>query len=118
MPAEAAIRAAPRRGAPTAAIVVAALFGLAAGDALKPPPEQVGARLAVASIDLYRAAVSPLLNRTGLVRCRFRPTCSAYGREAIVRYGLPRGALLTAGRLLRCQPFSKGGWDPVPRLSP
>ncbi|HMF10351.1 MAG TPA: membrane protein insertion efficiency factor YidD, partial [Thermoanaerobaculia bacterium] len=48
------------------------------------------------------------------VACRFQPTCSAYGREAIARYGIPRGAWLAAARVLRCHPFAKGGADPVP----
>jgi putative membrane protein insertion efficiency factor len=95
-------------------ILLAAILGFAIGDAARPPSEQLGARLATSAIDLYRATVSPVLARTGLARCRFEPTCSVYGREAIARYGLPRGAWLTAGRLLRCHPWSKGGYDPVP----
>jgi putative membrane protein insertion efficiency factor len=94
--------------------LLAALAGLLAGDALKPPEEQVGVRLAVGAIDIYRLALSPALEHTGFIRCRFRPTCSAYGREAILRYGLPRGALLAAARITRCNPFAKGGEDPVP----
>ena len=94
--------------------VLAALLGLAVGDALRPPPEQNGARLALAAIDAYRATVSPVLERTGVVRCRFEPTCSAYGREAIARYGSPKGFMLAAGRVLRCHPWAKGGFDPVP----
>ena len=95
-------------------VVLAALLGIAAGDALRPPARQVGARIAIVSIDAYRATLSRVFARTGLVRCRFEPTCSAYGREAIVRYGLPRGAALAARRILRCHPFAKGGVDPVP----
>jgi len=95
-------------------LILAALLGLFLGDALKPPREQVGARLAVGAIDAYRAALSPLLSKSGLARCRFVPSCSAYGREAVSRYGLPRGTVLTAGRILRCHPFAKGGTDPVP----
>ena len=95
-----------------AAPLCAALIGLAVGDALRPPSEQASARLAVAAIDVYRAAVSPHLK--GIVRCRFEPTCSAYGREAIARYGFPKGFALTAGRVLRCNPWSRGGVDPVP----
>jgi putative membrane protein insertion efficiency factor len=47
--------------------------------------------------------------------CRFEPTCSHYAVEAIETRGLGMGILLTAGRIARCQPFCKGGWDPVPR---
>lgn len=95
-------------------LLLAAVIGLAIGDSIRPPPQQAGARLAVTSIDAYRSTISPVLVRIGLIRCRFHPTCSAYGREAISRYGLPKGALLAAGRILRCHPFSKGGNDPVP----
>lgn len=97
-----------------APLVLAALLGLLVGDALKPPSEQAGARLAVAAIDGYRVTLSPLLSRSGLARCRFQPSCSAYAREAVARYGLPRGVLFAAGRLLRCHPFTKGGADPLP----
>jgi len=97
-----------------AAVLLAALTGLASGDSLKPPYDQVTAKAGVAAIDAYRATVGALLHRTGIVRCRFEPTCSAYGREAIRRYGSPRGFLLTAGRVLRCHPFARGGADPVP----
>lgn len=94
--------------------ILAALIGLAVGDCLKPPSEQVGARLAVLAIDAYRATVSPAIARSGLVHCRFEPTCSAYGREAIARYGAPRGFALAARRVLRCHPWAIGGFDPVP----
>ena len=97
-----------------AAPALAALLGLAAGDALRSPSEQTGARLAVGAIDLYRAAISPVLARTGVLACRFDPTCSAYGREAIRRYGAPRGFALAAERILRCHPWARGGYDPVP----
>jgi uncharacterized protein len=69
-----------------------------------------GARAASAVLRVYQAAVSPLLPRA----CRYEPTCSVYAREAIERYGLPRGALLAIRRLARCHPFRPGGFDPVP----
>ena len=106
--------ATPERRRSLAPFVLAALAGLAIGDAAKPPPEQWGARLAIGGIDAYRATLSGALERTGLIRCRFHPTCSAYGREAIRRYGLGKGGTLAAARILRCNPFSKGGEDPVP----
>jgi hypothetical protein len=102
-----------RRGG-LAPVLLAALAGLAIGDGVKPPPEQFGARLAIEGIDAYRATLSRALERTGLIRCRFRPTCSAYSREAIRRYGLPKGMFLATSRIVRCNPFSKGGDDPVP----
>ncbi|GAB2514148.1 membrane protein insertion efficiency factor YidD [Lysobacter humi (ex Lee et al. 2017)] len=58
----------------------------------------------------YKRFISPLLGQ----RCRFHPTCSVYAMEAIERHGAMRGTWLTAGRLLRCQPFHPGGHDPVP----
>jgi putative membrane protein insertion efficiency factor len=103
-----------RRGFGRAALVAAAIVGLLVGDSLKPPSEQVGARVACAAIDGYRATLSKVFARTGLIRCRFEPTCSAYGREAISRHGLARGGLLAAYRILRCHPFARGGRDPVP----
>ena len=94
--------------------ILAAVLGFAVGDALRPVPDQFGARLAARAIDGYRAVVSPVLGRSGIVRCRFEPTCSAYGREAIVRYGSPKGFALAAWRVLRCHPWAEGGRDPVP----
>jgi len=94
--------------------LLAAVLGFAVGDSLKPAPQQYGARAAVAVIDAYRATVSPALAKSGVVRCRFEPTCSAYGREAIARYGFPKGFVLASGRVLRCHPWAKGGRDPVP----
>ena len=71
-------------------------------------------RLALFLIRCYRAALSPLLGPT----CRFVPSCSHYGEEAIERFGLLRGGALTAWRILRCHPFSQGGLDQVPPLAP
>lgn len=68
-------------------------------------------RLALSGIDAYRRWISPAIPR----RCRYEPSCSAYAAEAVSRFGAPRGLLLAAWRLLRCNPFSHGGFDPVPR---
>lgn len=73
-------------------------------------PPGVAARLAAALLAAYKRFVSPLLPPA----CRFHPTCSEYAREAILRYGLLKGAWLTTRRLSRCHPFHPGGLDPVP----
>jgi uncharacterized protein len=67
-------------------------------------------RFVLASIRLYRGAISPLRPPA----CRYTPTCSAYAVEAIERFGLGRGLWLAVRRLLRCHPFHAGGHDPVP----
>jgi uncharacterized protein len=59
---------------------------------------------------MYRRFVSPMLPHS----CRFVPTCSEYAMEAVERHGVVRGAMLTAGRLLRCHPFARAGLDLVP----
>jgi hypothetical protein len=51
-----------------------------------------------------------------LPACRYVPTCSEYAAEAVERYGAVRGAMMGVWRLLRCHPFAKGGFDPVPNL--
>ena len=66
-------------------------------------------RLATAPIRIYQRAISPALPR----RCKYEPTCSAYAAQAIERYGILRGAVLAVWRLLRCNPLSHGGFDPV-----
>jgi uncharacterized protein len=67
-------------------------------------------RAMMGAIRFYRKGISPLKPPV----CRFEPTCSAYALEAIERYGAARGAWLSVRRILRCQPFCKGGYDPVP----
>ncbi len=65
----------------------------------------------LAVIRLYQLTVSRVIPEGS---CRFYPTCSHYGYQAIYRYGLFKGGGLAAWRILRCQPFSRGGYDPVP----
>lgn len=70
--------------------------------------------LVIALIQAYRRLISPLLGP----HCRFYPSCSAYGQEALRRHGLARGLWLTARRLGRCHPFHPGGVDLVPPVAP
>ena len=60
-------------------------------------------------IRLYRRFISPAMPR----RCKYHPSCSAYALQAIQTYGILRGVVLAAWRLLRCNPWSHGGFDPV-----
>lgn len=65
---------------------------------------------ALQSIRFYRSFLSPMLPPS----CRFQPTCSEYGYEAIAKYGIIRGGRLAVWRILRCNPFGGSGYDPVP----
>jgi uncharacterized protein len=66
-------------------------------------------RIAIAPIRAYQVLISPALPR----RCKYEPTCSLYAVHAIRRFGILRGLVLAGWRLLRCNPFSHGGFDPV-----
>jgi uncharacterized protein len=59
----------------------------------------------------YKRLISPMLPHA----CRFVPTCSEYAMEAVERHGVMRGSILAASRLLRCHPFARAGYDPVPK---
>lgn len=67
-------------------------------------------RLGLAVIRAYQRWVSPSLPPA----CRYQATCSHYGYESIEKHGLLRGSWLTLSRLVRCNPFVSGGYDPVP----
>ena len=71
-------------------------------------------RLCITLIRSYQLLLSPLFPPS----CRFRPTCSQYAIDAISMHGPGRGLLLSLGRILRCHPFCRGGYDPVPPLKP
>ena len=64
----------------------------------------------LALIKFYQGAISPYLPRS----CRYTPTCSQYAVEAIRKYGALKGGWMAFLRILRCNPFFKGGYDPVP----
>lgn len=67
-------------------------------------------RVLIGMVKFYRANISPKKPPT----CRFTPTCSAYAIEALETHGAIKGTALTIWRILRCHPFCKGGYDPVP----
>ncbi len=67
--------------------------------------------LMLKAIKFYKREISPYLRPA----CRFVPTCSEYAYEAIERFGVFKGSMLAIWRIMRCNPFCKGGYDPVPQ---
>ena len=67
-------------------------------------------RFFIKLIEFYQKHISPELGHN----CKYEPSCSEYTKQAIEKYGVVRGILKGAYRILRCNPFSKGGYDPVP----
>jgi putative membrane protein insertion efficiency factor len=65
--------------------------------------------LVLSFLQLYKTLVSPFLPPA----CRFEPTCSVYMMQAVEKYGAVKGTWMGVKRILRCQPFCKGGYDPV-----
>ncbi len=90
-----------------AALLVLVLTVVAMHDLASEPRFSFSARAAIAAIDCYRAHVSPHLR--GVIRCRFTPTCSAYGREEIRKYGFAAGGWRTLQRLAKCGPWTPLG---------
>jgi putative membrane protein insertion efficiency factor len=80
------------------------------GAAVKRSVGSAVARGVIFVIQLYRHTISPLR----LPTCRFTPTCSQYAVDALSEYGLLRGGWLATVRLLKCGPWHRGGWDPIP----
>ena len=81
----------------------------AAAPKRRPAAVRAAIALVSAPIVAYQRLISPALPR----RCKYEPTCSRYALEAIRRYGILRGLVLAGWRLLRCNPWSHGGYDPV-----
>jgi len=76
----------------------------------KPLPLGFFRRFCILLVRLYQVCISPLFPPT----CRYIPTCSQYAMDAIARYGPFRGVAMALWRIVRCHPFAKGGYDPVP----
>lgn len=69
-------------------------------------------KIAFFLINFYQKHISPWLEHHN-IHCKFYPTCSEYTKQAIEKYGVGKGSLLGIYRILRCNPFSKGGYDPL-----
>jgi putative membrane protein insertion efficiency factor len=67
-------------------------------------------KILIGSIKTYQKYISPYKS----TKCPYFPSCSCYGIQAVEKHGAIKGSALTAWRILRCNPFSKGGYDPVP----
>lgn len=66
-------------------------------------------KIIISLIKFYRKNISPMSSP----KCKYIPTCSQYALEAVEKYGTVKGVMMTCWRILRCNPFSKGGFDPV-----
>ena len=73
------------------------------------PPSQLARAVVLLPIRGYQKLISPMLG----AHCKYYPSCSEYAVQAIRRFGILRGLVLAGWRLLRCNPFSRGGYDPV-----
>jgi putative membrane protein insertion efficiency factor len=94
--------------------VLAVVLVAIAVDLRRPPSSQWSTAAAVGSIHLYQATLSPIYAKLG-VQCRFTPTCSHYGEQAVRKYGVVHGGYLAAKRVLRCGPWTAlGTVDRVP----
>ena len=69
-------------------------------------------KIFIALIDMYKKILSPIFEQKG-IKCKYYPSCSEYMRQAIEKYGLIKGSFLGLKRIIRCNPFSKGGYDPL-----
>lgn len=63
-------------------------------------------------IEKYKKHISPIIEKNG-VHCKYYPSCSEYSKQAIEKYGICKGLFLSLKRFFKCNPFSKGGYDPV-----
>lgn len=71
---------------------------------------KISISLPLAALYIYKKLLSPFLPKS----CRFYPTCSVYAVQALKKHGLLKGGILSVLRILRCNPLSAGGYDPVP----
>lgn len=69
-------------------------------------------KIAIKAIQFYQKHISLFLKKNG-VECKYYPTCSEYSKQAFEKYGFGKGMVLSIKRFLKCNPFSKGGYDPL-----
>jgi hypothetical protein len=93
------------------------IFGLLAlavtADGLRSPQVQIVSRILAGGIQIYQDRISPLLHLNHRIQfCRFTPTCSEYMRQSLLKYGLFPGLARGTWRIIRCNPWNPGGFDP------
>lgn len=69
-------------------------------------------RILIFIIKIYQKIISPIFSAIG-IKCKYYPTCSEYTKQAIEKYGCIKGVYIGGKRIIRCNPFSKGGYDPL-----
>lgn len=69
-------------------------------------------KIFITIIQVYQKLISPIFKHLG-IECKYYPTCSEYTKQAIFKYGTIKGIYIGGKRILRCNPFSKGGYDPL-----
>ena len=69
-------------------------------------------KIVIFLLKIYKKIVSPIISGCG-IHCKYYPTCSEYMKQAVEKYGIVKGVLLGVKRILKCNPFSKGGYDPL-----
>lgn len=107
----------PRSLARRLALVGVAFLMLAAVDLTRPPDDQIGTRLAIASLRYYRATLSRLYDHQN-IRCRYTPSCSVYAERVVRTHGWARGGWLALRRVLSCGPWVAQGTPDPPPLAP
>jgi putative membrane protein insertion efficiency factor len=81
-------------------------------DGLRAPGHQIVTRVMAAAIGVYQKYIAEdILKRNNITICRYTPTCSEYTKQALLKYGLYRGSVMGAWRIMRCNPMSPGGVD-------
>ena len=70
-------------------------------------------KIVIKIIDFYKKYISSYLSQMFGIHCKFEPTCSEYTKQAIEKYGVMKGSFKGFRRIIRCNPFSKGGYDPL-----